>query len=289
MTTGYSEGFLKTSDGPRVHYRDYPASGGERGVPVLCLHGMTRNLRDFEDLAPRIAALGRRVIVPSQRGRGLSDRETEITRYNPGVYAADMVALLDKLGIEKAVFVGTSMGGGITMVAAALAPQRLRAAVLNDVGPEIDPQGLSRIRSYVGAAKTATTWQEAAKLCRDINGPAFPEETGSEFWISFAKKIFREDAPGRIALDYDPQISWALAETPAGPATLWPFFDALAQTPVLVIRGDITDVLMTSTVEEMRRRKPDLAVANVPAVGHAPFMTEPAAWHALSAFLDSVR
>ncbi len=285
----YSEHYLKTADGPHVHYRNYAAEGPERGVPVLCLHGMTRNERDFEELAPRIAALGRRVVVPSQRGRGLSDRETDLKRYNPAVYAGDMIALLDALGISKAVFIGTSMGGGITMVAASLAPERIRAAVLNDVGPEIDPLGLARIRSYVGAAKTASNWEEAGKLCRGINGPAFPKEDGRDFWISFAKKIFREEAPNRIVLDYDPQISWALAETPTGPPSLWPVFDALSRVPLLVIRGEITDVLMASTVGEMRRRKPDLMVANVPDVGHAPFMTEPAAWSALQVFLETAR
>jgi len=273
-----------TADGRRIHFRDYPAPA-PAGVPVLCLHGLTRNERDFEELAPRIAELGRRVIAPSQRGRGLSDRDPDPQRYTPAVYVADMLTLLDELGVEKAVFVGTSMGGLMTMIAAAQAPGRLAGAVLNDVGPEIDPVGLERIRGYAGVPKTAADWAEAAELCRQINGVAFPAEQGEAFWLTFARRIFREAPAGRIELDYDPDIARTVSPTAGPPSDLWPLFDALKPIPTLVIRGAITDVLMTSTVEEMRRRKPDVIVASVPEVGHAPFMTEPAGWDALSAFL----
>jgi pimeloyl-ACP methyl ester carboxylesterase len=284
MSETYEEHDLPTADGPRVHYRTYEPKGAAVGAPVLCLHGLTRNERDFEDLAPMIAGLGRQVVVATQRGRGPSDRDPKPERYNPAVYVSDILGILDARAIAKAVFVGTSMGGGMTMVAAATAPQRMAGAVLNDVGPEIDPVGLERIRGYAGVPKTAATWREAAGLCRGINGVAFPDETGDAFWETFARRIFREEAPGRIVLDYDPLVGGAVA--PDGPRPdLWPMFDALKPIPTLVIRGEITDVLMTSTLEEMRRRKPDLAVASVPRVGHAPFMTEPAAWAALSAFL----
>ena len=280
-----TDGYFETPDQVRIHYQDYepPAAAG---TPVLCLHGLTRNERDFEELAPRITALGRRVIVPTQRGRGLSDRDPNVERYTPAVYVADMLALLDFLGVERAVWVGTSMGGLMTMIAAAEAPQRLAGAVLNDVGPEIDPVGLERIRSYAGAAKLATTWDEAAELARQINRVSFPQERDSAFWAKFARRLFREEAPGRIALDYDPETARTVQPQAGPPADLWPLFNALGPIPTLVIRGDITDVLMGSTVDEMRRRKPDLAVASVPDVGHAPFITEPAAWNALSAFLS---
>jgi pimeloyl-ACP methyl ester carboxylesterase len=284
-----TDAYFTTPDGPRIHYRSYVPTVAEAGTPVLCLHGLTRNERDFEELAPRIAALGRRVIAPSQRGRGRSDRDPQTERYTPAAYVADMLGLLDSLGIERAVFVGTSMGGLMTMIAAAQAATRLAGAVLNDVGPEIDPVGLERIRGYAGAAKVASSWAEAAEITRGINGVAFPQETGEPFWLTFARRLFREDAPGRIVLDYDPAIAGAVQPPPASaPApSLWPVFDALAPIPTLLVRGAITDVLMASTVEEMRRRKPDLEVAAVPDVGHAPFMTEPAAWTALERFLTT--
>jgi pimeloyl-ACP methyl ester carboxylesterase len=290
--TSIVEAYFQTADGPRVHYRDYPAVGAESGPPVLCLHGLTRNERDFEDLAPMIAALGRRVVVATQRGRGLSDADPKPERYTPAVYVADMLALLDHLAIPRAAFVGTSMGGVMTMIAAAQAPGRLAGAVLNDVGPVIDPVGLARIRSYAGAARSAASWAEAAEICRQINGVAFPKETGETFWLTFARRIFREDAPGRIVLDYDPGIAGGLpppsADATPAPEPVpdsWPLFEALKPIPTLAIRGALSDVLSTGTLAEMVRRKPDLVVATVPDVGHAPFLTEPAAWEALRAFL----
>ena len=279
--------FFQTADGPRLQYRNYAPVGAERGVPVLCLHGLTRNVRDFEALAPMITGLGRRVVTASQRGRGRSDPDPEPRRYTPAVYVADMLALLDHLDIPRAVFVGTSMGGLMTMIAAATAPQRMAGAVLNDIGPEIDPSGLARIRGYVGGGAPVASWAEAAAACQAINGSAFPGETDRTFWERFARRIFREEAPGRIVLDYDPAIARSIAPDGEAPpdASLWPVFAALQEIPTLVIRGEISDILAAETVAEMARRKPDLATAVVPSVGHAPFMTEPAAWDALRAFL----
>ncbi len=285
MAGQFKEGRFATADGPGLEYRDYAPVGDVTGPPVLCLHGLTRNVRDFDELAPLIAALGRRVIAASQRGRGGSDPDPQPERYNPAVYTLDMLALLDHLGVERSVFVGTSMGGLMTMIAASLAPQRLAGAVLNDIGPEIDPAGLARIQGYVGADRVAASWPEAAALCRAINGVAFPKEESEAFWIAFARKLFREEAPGRIVLDYDPAIARTVAPGSNDIADLWPLFDALKPIPTLVVRGEVTDVLMTSTLEEMRRRKGDLVVARVPRVGHAPFLTEPEAWGPLRAFL----
>lgn len=284
-TAFFTTALFKTADGPRVEYRDYAPTAPESGPPVLCLHGLTRNLLDFDELAPMIAALGRRVIVPSQRGRGGSDPDPQPARYHPGTYAGDMLALLGSLAIPRAVFVGTSMGGLITMVCAALAPATLAGAVLNDVGPEIDPAGLNRIRSYVGNKSAVTSWAEAAAASRATNAIAFPQETSDAFWLGFARNVFRETTPGRLELAYDPAIADVIKAGPATPADAWPLFAALASIPTLVIRGELSDVLMASTVAEMRRRKPDLEVANVPNIGHATFMTEPAAWAALSAFI----
>ena len=234
-----------------------------------------------------IAACGRRVIAPSQRGRGASDADPQPERYHPGTYSADMLGLLSNLGIPQAVFIGTSMGGLMTMICAALAPARVAAAVLNDVGPEVDPKGLARIRGYVGRAEAPTDWGQAAAICRAINGAAFPGETGDKFWLSVARRVFREPAPGRLELDYDPAISQAVNAGAAVPPDLWPLFDALKPIPALVVRGELSDILMISTVEEMKLRKPELAVATVPDVGHAPFLTEPAAWTAIRSFLNS--
>jgi pimeloyl-ACP methyl ester carboxylesterase len=227
-------------------------------------------------------------VTASQRGRGRSDFDPQAERYSPGAYVQDMLALLDRLEIPRAVFVGTSMGGLMTMIAAATAPQRLAGAVLNDIGPEIDPTGLARIRGYVGGSGVTGSWAEAAEATRAVHAVAFPDESDEAFWLTFARKLFREDASGRLVLDYDPAISRTVQEGSSDIVDLWPLFDALTPIPTLVIRGEITDILMASTLEEMRRRNPDLRSASVPRVGHAPFLTEPPAWTALERFLASV-
>jgi pimeloyl-ACP methyl ester carboxylesterase len=281
----YADAWFETADGFKISYRVYPPKDEESGPPVLCLHGLTRNLKDFEDLAPEIAAMGRKVICATQRGRGQSDYDPDPQRYNPGVYTQDMLALLDHLGVEKAVFIGTSMGGLMTMLAATIAPHRILRAVLNDIGPELDPAGIARIRSYAGKTDHQfADWPSAASAIRAINGSAFPNETDNAFWLDFARKTCRETDDG-IILDYDPAIAASVAEGSAANVDLWPFFDALKDTPVLLVRGELSDLLMMSTVEGMQSCKPDMKFVSVPDVGHAPFMTEPSAWSALREFI----
>lgn len=286
MPETFSESRFVTADGPRVQYRDYPARGAVSGPPVLCLHGLTRNVRDFDELAPMIAGLGRRVIVASQRGRGGSDADSSVERYTPAIYVGDMLALLGHLGIERAVFVGTSMGGLMTMIAASLAPQRLAAAVLNDIGPEFDPAGIARIQAYAGKVTSAASWEEAARQCREIHGVAFPNENADEFWLKLARRTYRERPEGGVVLDYDPNIARTVQPGSEALTDRWPLFDALKPIPTLVIRGEISDILPASALEEMRRRKPDLEVAIAPGLGHAPFMTEPNVWAPLADFLS---
>ncbi|MBM5811728.1 MAG: alpha/beta hydrolase [Gammaproteobacteria bacterium] len=285
MTVPYTAGLFTTADGPRLEYRDYAPAGALAGTPVLCLHGLTRNVRDFEELAPRIAGLGRRVIVASQRGRGGSDPDSQPERYHPGTYVGDMLGLLSRLGIDRAVFVGTSMGGLMTMITAAHAPQVLAAAVLNDIGPEVDAAGITRIQGYAGKPMSAADWNAAARYCQDIHQIAFPRESGAEFWLRFARRTCRETADGHIVPDYDPAIARTVAPGSSALTDLWPLFVALAPIPTLVIRGGSSDILSPATLAEMQRRKPDLQVVTVPEVGHAPFLTEPAAWDGLRGFL----
>lgn len=288
MTSGFpfTDDVFTPEDGLKLHYRVYEPVGETTGDPVLCLHGLTRNLKDFEDFAPHIAAMGRTVICASQRGRGGSDHDPQPERYSPAVYTQDMLGLLDHLKIDRAVFVGTSMGGLMTMVAATMAPQRIARAVLNDIGPELDPVGIGRIRAYAGKTEGRfESWQAAADAIRAINGIAFPKETGNAFWLDFARKTCRETADGTIVLDYDKAIAESVAEGGDVDVDLWPLFDAMKDIPTLLVRGEITDLLMMSTVDEMKRRKPDLEFVSVPDTGHAPFLTEPAALAKIRDFL----
>lgn len=285
----FSDHKMQTAEGPQIAYRVYEAMGGEEtGVPILCLHGLTRSLLDFEDLAPRLAMMGRKVITASQRGRGDSDPETDPARYSPLIYTGDMLGLLDHLSIKKALFIGTSMGGLMTMIAASAAPERMTGAIINDIGPEIDPKGLARIQGYVGKSTPVTSWDDAANRIKQINGAAYPNETGHEFWLDFAKKTFRNDENGQLIVNYDPKISQSVTPGNQDLADLWPLFMALKEIPTLVIRGGISDILSAETLQTMKSRKPDLAVSIVPNVGHAPTLIEPQSWAAIRKFVGEV-
>ena len=283
----FTEHFFTTADGPRLNWRDYPAIGPETGLPVLCLHGLTRNVKDFEDLAPMIAATGRRVIVVSARGRGRSDHDPVAERYKPPVYAGDILALMAEIDLPRAVFVGTSMGGLMTFIIAGLHPERIAAAVINDIGPEIAVEGLDRIKANVSSREPVSSWAEAAARTRQANLAAFPKRADDEaFWEDFARKTWVERADGMIALAYDGALVDQMEDGAPLP-DLWPFWTPFADIPVLVVRGGISDLLTPATIAEMKRQKPDLRVVEVPDVGHAPFMTEPEAWAGIQALLKA--
>ncbi|HYD88984.1 MAG TPA: alpha/beta hydrolase [Vitreimonas sp.] len=288
---GYEERIVETIDGLTIYARDYPPLLPETGLPVICLHGLTRNSRDFEIVAPRIAALGRRVVAADMRGRGKSANDPDPAHYVPAVYAQDVLALMDKLEIAKAVFIGTSMGGLITMVVAALAPDRVAASVLNDVGPKLNAAGLSRIAGYVGHVQPVGSWAEAAEAIKATNGTAFPERADDErFWLAFARRTFRERDDGQLELDYDPHIALAFVDfdEDAPPPDLTPIFAALAQKPMLSVRGALSDLFGDDVVAMMRAQKPELEAVTIEGVGHAPMLDEPEAWDAVLSFLAKV-
>ncbi len=256
------------------------------GPPLLLMHGLTRNSADFEPLAAHLAG-HYRLIVPDQRGRGLSDWDQDAANYRPDVYAADMFALLDGLGIASVGVIGTSMGGLIAMVMTAMRPEALRCLVLNDVGPVLDPAGLARIQGYVGPSAPFASWDEAAARCRANNAEAFPDFDDAA-WLAFARRTCVAQADGRVAFAYDPQIAQGVAGTsPATvPPDLWPLWALLDAKPVLTIRGALSDLLSAATVAEMGERHSGAFVqAEVPRVGHAPILDEPAALGAIREFL----
>lgn len=287
---GYEERIVATIDGLAIYARDYAPLAPVTGAPVICLHGLTRNSRDFDVIAPRVAALGRRVVVPDMRGRGKSANDPDPAHYVPAVYAQDVLALMDRLEISRAVFIGTSMGGLITMVIAALAPNRVAASVLNDIGPKLNPLGLSRIATYVGRVQPLPTWQAAAEAVRAVAGTAYPDRLDDDrFWAHFARRTFREREDGQVEADYDPRIALAFADTAdSPPADLTPLFQALAQKPMLSVRGAISDLCTPDVVEYMRGLKPDLATVEIANVGHTPCLDEPEAWDAVLTFLARV-
>ncbi len=288
---GFEERVIPTVDGLALYARDYPALAPVTGVPVICLHGLTRNSRDFEVIAPRISALGRRVVAPDMRGRGKSANDPDPAHYVPAVYTQDVAKLMDVLEIPKAVFLGTSMGGIITMVMAATAPDRIAASVLNDVGPQISADGLSRIASYVGHVQPVADWNAAAAAVREIAEAAYPDRHDDDaFWMAMARRTHHQLDDGRVELDYDPHIALAFADLDADapPPDMTPLFQALAQKPMLSVRGAISDICPASVAEKMRALKPDLVEVEIENVGHAPTLDEPAAWDAILDFLARV-
>jgi pimeloyl-ACP methyl ester carboxylesterase len=282
----FTDRFWTSADGLTLHARDYPGASGAARAPVICIHGLTRNARDFEDLAPHLAAKGRRVLAVDVRGRGASARDADPSHYTPAIYAADILALMDALAIARAVFIGTSMGGLITMGLGALRPSAIAATVLNDVGPELGAQGLARIACYVGGAAAIDTWDDAAAYAQRINESAFPG-FGDADWMAFARRLFTEKNGG-LQLDYDPNIaqgSKPLNDSSMPAPDLWPLFEGLAAHPLLTVRGATSDILTPEIAEHMRLAAPDMDYVEIAGVGHAPLLSEPEALRAIDDLL----
>lgn len=277
-------------DGLTLYARDYAAHSGPARLPVICIHGLTRNSGDFDELAPWIAGHGRRVLAIDVRGRGRSARDPNPARYNPMVYAGDVVKLAHDLGIERAVFVGTSMGGIITMTLAMKRLKLIAAAVLNDVGPVISERGLTRIAGYAGKGATLFSWEQAAEYMKGINQPAFPGNDMDE-WSKWARRAFSENEQGQLVLRYDPNIALPLQNGKLKP-TSWMArmaFRRLARNrPTLLVRGTLSDLVEPEQAGYMRRTAPAMKYAEVPGVGHAPMLTEPPARDAIEQFLAQV-
>ncbi len=279
--------FLSADKRLTLFARDYPSEQGDAPVLVL-MHGLTRNSADFEALARHLMS-GYRLIVPDQRGRGLSERDPEPTNYRPDVYAEDMWALLDSLNVSRAGLIGTSLGGLMAMLMAAAVPGRVRAIVLNDIGTEVMQEGIERIKAYTGQDKQMANWNEAANRCKEINAVALPDLRDSD-WLTFARRTCVEQADGSVAFAYDPAISLQLEsdQSNAVPADLWHIWDLVKSVPTLVLRGQFSDVLSTDTVSEMHHRHSGPFVsATVPNRGHAPLLDEQAALSEIERFLQN--
>jgi pimeloyl-ACP methyl ester carboxylesterase len=273
-----------SADGLSLYAKSYGPSAAP--LTVLCIHGLTRNHKDFE---PMIAALPGhyRFVAVDVRGRGRSAHDPEHKNYNPVVYAKDMGLLLDRLGVQRAALIGTSMGGLISLIMMRRMPKRIAGVVLNDVGPVVEKTGIARIAGYAGKVQPVTDWQSAAAAVKTIQGRAFPDMP-EERWMDFARRTYKELPSGEVVLDYDPNIARSLGKVKPGPLTnfaLWRLFGGLKKAPLLVVRGAASDILSEKTAQEMVRRHPEAHLATVPRVGHAPILDEPEAVSAISDFL----
>lgn len=282
---GYVDGYWWSNDGLRLHYRDYP--GRADRPPILCLPGLTRNARDFESVADRIGGEWR-VIVVELRGRGESGYAKDPMTYVPLVYVQDVERLLGELALTRFVAFGTSLGGLVTMLLAATARETIEGALLNDIGPDLDPSGIGRIRNSVGKGGSFPTWLHAARAVAEANGAIYPEND-LVAWLAMAKRLYRLNAGGRIVLDYDQKISEPF-RLPGGESgiDLWPALDKLAEVPTLLLRGERSDVLTTATLEAMTRRLPESEAVTIAGVGHAPTLDEPEAVAAIDRLLTRI-
>jgi pimeloyl-ACP methyl ester carboxylesterase len=278
----WQELFWWSNDGLRLHARDYP--GEADALPVLCLPGLTRNARDYEVLARRLAGK-RRVLALDLRGRGESAYAKDPMSYVPLTYAQDVAALLADQNIDRFVAIGTSLGGIVTMLLAGMVPGRIAGALLNDVGPEIEPAGLARIRGYVGRNSVWPTWMHAARAVQEANAHAYPDY-GIEDWLAMAKRLYRLNSAGRIVLDYDLKIAepFRVPGNEAGP-DMWRALAALGDAPVLIVRGGKSDILSAAVAERMAASLPDAQLVTLPGIGHAPTLSEPGVQGAIDRLL----
>jgi pimeloyl-ACP methyl ester carboxylesterase len=284
VTGVYEDRFYWSADSLRLHARDYAGPPNSSAIPVLCLHGLTRNARDFAALADRLQA-GRRVVCANLRGRGDSAYAKDPLTYMPLTYVQDIQQLVGTLGLTRFVVIGTSLGGILAMLMAGVMKERLAGVVLNDIGPAIDAAGLARIRSYVGSVGPYPTWMHAARAVEDIARSAHPAY-GLDDWVAMAKRLCRLEPSGRILFDYDPRIAEPF-KLPGGDAgvDLWPGFEALRGIPVLSVRGSLSDLFSAATQADMARRMPTLDTITIPGTGHAPTLSEPKALKAIDALL----
>lgn len=269
--------FISARDGLRLHARCYGHRSAPR-LPVVCLPGLARTVDDFQALASALAGDAkspRRVIAIDYRGRGQSDYDRNADNYNFQHEMADVIAVVTALDATPALFVGTSRGGILAMMLAAQRPTALAGVVLNDIGPVIEPKGLMRIKGYVGKLPQPRSFEEGAEILRRLFSAQFPKQTDAD-WLAAARRTFKEEK-GVLVSTYDPRLAQTLQgvgfDRPL--PTLWKEFDALANVPVMVIRGALSDILTAATVKAMSERRTAMETLEVADQGHAPLLAEP--------------
>lgn len=286
----YKNGYWWSNDGLRLHFRDYPARGGaaaQKRPPIICLPGLTRNARDFEGLAEELSE-NWRVICVDLRGRGDSAYAKDPLSYVPLTYVHDVEALLAQEEIGEFIAFGTSLGGIISMLLASTRPGRVRGLLLNDIGPQIDKEGLARIRDYVGQGRSFPTWMHAARWLAEDFANIYPD-LDMNGWLILSKRLMKVTGSGRIVLDYDMRIAEPFA-IPGGEAgmDLWPAFDTLGDIPLLLVRGENSDILTSASAAEMQKRQSHMAIAHIANTGHAPTLDEAEARQAIHTMLAQI-
>lgn len=269
-------------DGVRLHWRDRP--GDPQRPAILCLPGLTRNLRDFEQIAQWLSPRFR-VITISFRGRGESGHARDPLTYVPLTYCRDLGRVLGEAGAGEVIVIGTSLGGNVALLMEGLGTAKIAGLVLNDVGPELEAEGLARVKAGLGRGQGWPTWLHAARAIAARDAAIFPDFTIDE-WLAHAHRLCRETPAGRIVFDHDPAIALPLERGGAEPAAnLWPLVERFGDRPVLSLRGELSDILSAEGQARLAERLPRLVACTIPRVGHAPTLDEPGARQAIEAWL----
>jgi pimeloyl-ACP methyl ester carboxylesterase len=284
--TVWTDGYWWSNDGLRLHYRDY-AGGDPTRPPIICISGLTRNARDWEGVAAALAGEWRLICV-DLRGRGESAYAKDPMTYVPLTYVQDLEALLRELAIDRFLLFGTSLGGLLSMLLGAAERGRVQGVLVNDVGPELDPGGMARIRGYVGRSASWPTWVHAARDLCDVHKVSHPDWRLEE-WLVFAKRVAKLSNSGRVVLDYDMRIAepFRIAAPVAG-MDMWGAWRSLQDVPTLIVRGETSDILAPETVERMQAEHPRARAVTVPRTGHAPTLDEPEAREGIARLLAEV-
>ncbi len=292
----FAEKYFRTQDGLSLYYRDYEPTFDGRSdgsddmrnpdlLPVLCLSGLARNSKDFAPFAARVAATGRRVLCLDYRGRGRSAYDPDPMNYQPATYLNDIRHLLSALGLHKVFVMGSSLGGILGMGMGAAMPTAIAGLMLNDVGPDIETSGFARIQGYLKQDRPQRNWDEAiADLKSIFTNNSFTDEE----WRDVAEGTFVLGKDGLLHYDWDVDLYKPIAKSPEVP-DLWPYFNSVRHVPVLVLRGEKSDILRSETVEKMVAAHPDISAVTVPGAGHIPTLKEPAAIEAVDEFFAHVQ
>jgi pimeloyl-ACP methyl ester carboxylesterase len=291
VMNGFTEKFYQSSDGLRLYARDYsPVGGSSTRLTIVCLPGLTRNARDFHELAlllSRDASSPRRVVALDYRGRGRSDRDENKANYNVVVECGDVIAACAALDIERAIFIGTSRGGLNLHLLAGVKPELIAGIIFNDIGPVIEPTGLMAIRDYLNRDRKPLSWGEAVDILKENHGVSFPA-LGLADWEDMAQAIYREQNGVPVA-DYDPVIAEQLKMIDFSDPLpdLWPQFEALRSIPLLLIWGANSNLLSKHTVDEMVKRHPGMVLLTAQGQGHAPLLHLGYIPNGIRTFIDS--
>jgi pimeloyl-ACP methyl ester carboxylesterase len=277
MPQSFRDVFCQSADGLKLHAKVI-GPDNSTALPVLCLPGLTRTADDFDDIARAIAtspSAPRKVVSVDYRGRGLSDYDPDPAKYTVPVELGDVLTIAASLGISRAILLGTSRGGLISMAMAAAQPKLLAGVILNDIGPALEIGGLMKIKGYIADPPPRQTWDEAARGLKELFGTVFPSLTDDD-WMAWARRAFREKAGGGLERTYDLKLSHTLdGLDPANPLPqVWELFDALAGVPLMLIHGALSDLLSRQGVQDMIARRPDIDLVTVADQGHAPLLAD---------------